>query len=239
LCDISSTIEEAHWVVNRGSKTLDNGIRLLKLIASEPAGRTVTQLSRALGLHRTVTYRLLLTLSAHDLIAQAANGTYHAGSGLRALTGHSGVDWRAIAREPLRRLAEATGATAHLTLLDGTDAVSAAVIEPSNALVHVAYRPGLRHPLTQGAAGMAILLGRPARAGERVAVRRARRDGWVASHGEIQKGAWGLAAPVRPAGGDAVGSVGVVALAPLDQSKVAPLVLAAAAEIATIAPAAP
>src|SRR5919112_460894 len=56
----------------------------------------------------------------------------------------------------LRSLAEAVGATAHLTVADGDEALALAVVEPTWTDFHVAYRVGARHPLTQGAAGKAI-----------------------------------------------------------------------------------
>lgn len=67
---------------------------------------------------------------------------------------------REAALPALRSLAEDIGATAHLTLVDGADALAVAVVEPTWTDYHVAYRPGFRHPLDQGAAGRAILSAR-------------------------------------------------------------------------------
>ena len=67
---------------------------------------------------------------------------------------------RDLAVPVLRALAEAVGCTAHLTVADGEEALALAVVEPSWTDFHVAYRVGSRHPLDQGAAGKAILLGR-------------------------------------------------------------------------------
>jgi DNA-binding phage protein len=44
-----------------GAKTLDNGIRVLKVVAANPDGLTMTEIAKATGVHRTVAYRLLLT----------------------------------------------------------------------------------------------------------------------------------------------------------------------------------
>ena len=74
------------------------------------------------------------------------------------------------------------GATAHLTVVDGGEALAIAVVEPSWTSYHVAYRIGTRHALDRGAAGRAILA---ARAGP---------DGFVATDGELQSGAHGIAA---------------------------------------------
>ena len=120
----------------------------------------------------------------------------------------------------LRRLAEEVGATAHLTVAEGTEAVALAVVEP---LVdrRSTWRtgPGTRHPLDRGAAGRAILAGR------------ARAAGPVATSGELQAGAYGVAAPVLGVEG-LEASVGVVALGVLDVDEVGPHVTAAAAAVA-------
>jgi DNA-binding IclR family transcriptional regulator len=44
------------------SQTLDRGLRVLKLLAETDHGLTVTELSKQLGVNRTVVYRLLATL---------------------------------------------------------------------------------------------------------------------------------------------------------------------------------
>jgi DNA-binding IclR family transcriptional regulator len=82
----------------------------------------------------------------------------------------------------------------------------------------VAYRTGSRHPLERGAAGRAILAGRSGQ------------DRPVATSGELQPGAYGVAAPVLGVPG-LEASVGVVALAPLDVATVGEQVMAAAATV--------
>ncbi|KQQ08930.1 hypothetical protein ASF46_14500 [Rathayibacter sp. Leaf296] len=195
-----------------GAKTLDNGIRVLKVVAAHPDGLTMTEISRAAGVHRTVAYRLLLTLGQHSLVRQSEDGRFRVGVGVLELSASLRTDLQSAAQPHLRSLAESTGATAHLTILDGDDAVSIAIVEPQDAEMHVAYRIGRRHRATVGAAGMAILAGRPLHPDERAEIALGRQQGYVASHGEIQSGAWGVAAPVPHPSGLAFASVGVVAL---------------------------
>jgi DNA-binding IclR family transcriptional regulator len=211
-----------------GAKTLDNGIRVLKTVASHPEGVTITEISHTVGVHRTVAYRLLGTLSQHSLVSQGSDGRYRLGFGIAELSLSLRSDLQSAAHPHLRDLAETAGATAHLTLLDGEDAVSIGVVEPLNTQVHVTYRIGFRHPVTLGAAGMAILIGRSPLPGERPEVTTGRRQGYVASEGEIQSGAWGLAAPLPNGDAASVASVGVVALRPLDEYATAEHVLHAA-----------
>jgi DNA-binding IclR family transcriptional regulator len=127
---------------------------------------------------------------------------------------------RDLALPVLRELAEAVGCTAHLTVADGEEALALAVVEPSWTDFHVSYRVGSRHPLTQGAAGKAILLGR-----------RPDAEPFAVTMGELQAGARGLAAPVRGVDG-LEASVGIVTLGvDIDIDAIGPLVRKAAAEV--------
>ncbi|HEY7730402.1 MAG TPA: helix-turn-helix domain-containing protein [Gaiellaceae bacterium] len=208
-------------------QTLDRGLRLLELLADAPDGLAVAQLSAALGVHRAIVYRLLATLAAHRLVQRGEDGRHRLGTGLVRLARDVSPRLQAAALPELGRLAEDVGATATLTVADGEEGVALAAVEPRNTHIHVAYRPGLRHPLEVGAPGRAILIGRPAATGDPAAVARARRRGYVVSRGEIQPGASGLAAPVP--GVEA--SVGVVSLVDLGD-EVAARVIAAARAIA-------
>ena len=214
-----------------GAKTLDNGLRVLKTIAAHPNGLTMMALSRATGLHRTVAYRLLVTLREHCLVTQDADGRFHLGLGVLELSSALRSDLHTLARPHLQQLADVTGATVHVTVLDGEDAVGIAIVEPANSPMHVTYRVGRRYPAAVGAAGMAILAGRPPLSGERPAVTTGRSQGYVVSIGEIQSGAWGLAAPISRRGREVTASVGVIALGARDEATVAGQVMAVAEAI--------
>ena len=198
------------------SQTLDRGIRVLEALAGDvgPGGLTVTELAASLGVGRPVVYRLVTTLEEHRLVSRAADGRLRLGLGVSRLAAAVTPIVRAEARPVLRELADAVGATAHLTIAEGDEALALVVVEPSWTDFHVAYRSGARHRLDQGAAGRAILAGRAGRAG------------LVATDGELQTGAHGLAVPLG-VGADALpggveASVGVVSLEPLDARSVGP-----------------
>lgn len=202
------------------SQTLDRGLRVLRVLSGTPGGLTVTELASALDVNRTVVYRLVSTLEQHALVRRDAAGRLHVGLGVLHLASAVQPVLRDQAMPVLRRLAEELGCTAHLTVADGDEALALAVVEPSWTDFHVAYRVGSRHPVTQGAAGKAILLGR-----ERGAA------AYVVTVGELQSGARGLAAPVRGVDG-LEASVGIVTLGDLAEARVGPLVAAAAAAVA-------
>jgi len=213
------------------SKTLDNGIRLLMELVRAPDGLTVTELARAIGVHRTVAYRLVGTLASHALVEQAPDGRYSVGLGALALSRAVRRTLQSLARPQLRDLAQHTEATAFVAALDGDEAVSVAVVEPVHSQAHVAYPVGVRHPIDRGAGGLAILSGRAPHQGERPEVALARQNGYATSHSELGNGVWGLAAPIPNPTGPPKASIGVIALGPLDESRTAALVIAAAEAI--------
>ena len=206
------------------SQTLDRGLRVLKLLADTDHGLTVTELSNKLGVNRTVVYRLLATLEQHALVRRDLGGRARVGLGVLRLGRQVHPLVREAALPALRSLAEEVGATAHLTLVDGTEALAVAVVEPSWTDYHVAYRTGFRHPLDRGAAGRAMLAGQRART-------RTWAPGYVLTHGELEAGASGAAAPVRGVTG-IEGSVGVVMLADAVPQQVGERVVDAAQEVA-------
>lgn len=201
------------------SQTLDRGIRLLTLVAEAPGGVTVSEAATALGVNRTVVYRLATTLEEHGFVRRAGNGRLSLGFGVLALAGRVHPLLRHTALPVLRALAEDVGATAHLTVADSGEALAVAVVEPTWTDFHVAYRVGSRHDLRRGAAGRAILAGR---AGD---------SSYLVSEGELQPGAQGVAAAV--VGVPSIeASIGVVALTGLDVTSAGPRVMVAAAEVA-------
>jgi len=207
------------------SQTLDRGLRVLDVLAAAPGGLTVTELAARLEVNRTVVYRLVSTLEQHALVRKDGKGRLHVGLGVLHLASAVQPVLRDLAVPVLRALAEQVGCTAHLTVADGEEALALAVVEPSWTDFHVSYRVGSRHPLHQGAAGKAILLGREIRAGA------AADPGYVQTVGELQAGARGLAAPVLDVDG-LEASVGIVTLGDLDAEEVGPRVVAAASAVA-------
>ena len=67
----------------------------------------------------------------------------------------------------------------------------------SGTRYHIAFSTGSRHPLDRGAAGRALTAALPPRGGEDAGVAEVRERGYAITHGEVEAGAWGLAAPLR------------------------------------------
>ncbi|WP_051145473.1 IclR family transcriptional regulator [Ornithinimicrobium pekingense] len=198
------------------AQTLDRGLQVL-LELGRPGGAgglTVSELAVRLEVSRAVVYRLVTTLEHRAFVSRSEDGRYRLGLGVARLQYAVRPVLVDVARPVLQELADRTGATAHLTVAEGDQAVALLVTEPSWTDLHVAYRVGSRHPLERGAAGRAILEGRHGHP-----------DRATTTTGELQLGAHGVAAAV-PAVPGLEASVGVVTMGP--PPPVEELVLAAA-----------
>ena len=210
------------------SQTLDRGLACLDLIAASDHAVSVDDAAAALGLHRSIVYRLLRTLEGRHLVERQADGCYVPGPYLAVLSRSVRRSLRAAAAPALVSLAEDLQMTAFLVVADGDEAVTIDSVEPRSLNAHVAYRPGTRHPIDRGAPGLALLAARAPRAGERVEVAEARSRGWAQSEAEVIAGMASVAVPV----GDE-GAVAVLWLAgsPVLATDVAAELTAAAADI--------
>lgn len=216
----------------RGAQTLARGLEVLTALRDEPAGLSVADLVRVLGFPRAVMTRLLVTLEDGGYVERANGRAYRLGPALISLGQAVRTDLTEAAATILRELAEHVGATVVLVVRHRNDGVVVSVIEPTQAQLRLLFRLGSRHPLRQGAEGMAILAGNPPLAGERAEVTEARRRGYAISQGEILAGTWGLAAPVPGRAGRCDLSVGVIAATALDAEVTAKLVVDAASRVA-------
>jgi DNA-binding IclR family transcriptional regulator len=203
------------------AQTLDRGLALLVLLGTpgHARGATISELATELGLARPVVYRLVATLQARDFVTRGGDGRVRLGLGLTRLQLAVRPMLVEAARPVLRALADQVGATAHLTVAEGEQALALVVVEPSWTDFHISYRVGSRHPLGRGAAGKAILQARSGRVTPAV------------SSGELQQGAHGLAAPVLDVPG-LEASVGVVSTTPLEDPKIGQAVVRAAYDVA-------
>lgn len=211
-----------------GSQTLDRGLAVLEAVSEAPEPLSVGDLVERTGLHRSIVYRMVRTLEHRSLISRGEDGRYRPGARLAVLARSVFPSLRTAAAQPLVELSRQTGMTAFLVVPEGDLAVTLDVEEPRRSIAHVAYRPGVHHPLTAGAPGLAILAGRQPVEGERPEVVEARERGWARSHGEVIPGYRSCAAPVRSQTGECVGAVCVVYVGEVPAEEVAPAVLAAA-----------
>ncbi|MCW3492632.1 IclR family transcriptional regulator [Microbacterium sp. SSM24] len=216
-------------------QTLDRGITALFVIASRPDGISIADLSSELDVPRASAYRIVNTLEAHGLIRRGADGALRLGGSITLLAAAFWPGFLEQVRPVLQSLAEASGATSFLSIAQGRDCIVVATAEPSKPILRVGYRVGSRHPLDRGAAGVAILAGRPAGPDDAAAVRAARLDGFSVTRGQLQPGAVGVATwIVRREETVPELSIGIVALEGIDVAAAAAAVLTAASESAAL-----
>jgi DNA-binding IclR family transcriptional regulator len=186
------------------SQTLSRGLSILEAVALADAPVSVADLAKSVNVHRSIAYRLIRTLEAHNLIQRDEAGNYRPAAGLAVLARSVRLDLRTAAAPELRKLADELGMTAFVVVRDGDEAISVESAEPTSSNVHVVYRPGARHPIERGAPGLALLMSEPSRNGERVELTQARTRGWARSTGEVLPGMTAIAAPISMAGAVAV-----------------------------------
>jgi len=177
------------------SQTLDRGLRILDLLADAPSALTIGEVAAGIGVHRSVAYRLVRTLEDRGLILRDDAGALRIGPHVATLARSVAADLQTAAAPVLRELADTLAMTAFLVVLDQEECVTLATAEPRAAVASIAQRPGARHPVTQGAPGIALqtLLSNPEESAE---VTRARADGYATSSGEVIAGVSSVAAPV-------------------------------------------
>ncbi|MER5178748.1 helix-turn-helix domain-containing protein [Streptomyces sp. NPDC002896] len=182
-----------------GSQTLARGLSALELIAAHPQGLAIQEVAERLGVHRTIAYRILATLSDFHLAVRGPDGRYRAGSGTVTLARGYAAGVREAALPVLRRAADDLGATVALISAEGDEAVAVAVVEPRSVDYHISYRVGSRHPIGVGAAGLALAAMRSPSPGEPDEVAAVRSAGYARTFGQIEPGAYGVAVPLRTA----------------------------------------
>lgn len=215
--------------LKRGSKTLDNGLRVLETLGSAPNGLTTTELSERLGLHRTVTDRLVRTLEHHGLCRRTKEKRIVLGNGLVALANQVQQDLRGTARPILEDLAEELQVTTHLSVQETEDSVRALiVIPPRRSRIHVGFREGQVDPIDRGSAGLAIMSMQKKQSGERPEVDVVRERGYALTRGEVTPTVTGISAPVPYRSDPGLLSVGISVFETADEESLAAAVVAAA-----------
>ncbi|MDH3243474.1 MAG: IclR family transcriptional regulator [Saprospiraceae bacterium] len=103
-------------------KSLDKGLRMLEIIGRSDSPLTSSDLGKMLGINRSSAFRLLNTLKQRGFVVNSANSkALVLGPSIRALA--SDNTWlytlSQVARRHLQRLADMTGETAHIAVLEG------------------------------------------------------------------------------------------------------------------------
>lgn len=140
-------------------KAFVKGLRLIEALAASEDPRGITDLAAELKLTKSNVHRLLMTLQAHGYVRQVApQSTYELTTKIWALGSHviHRMDLIRLARPAMTTLAELTGETVHLSILEDTDVVYVDKIESAHHIrAHTSV--GMRAPAFTMATGKAML----------------------------------------------------------------------------------
>jgi DNA-binding IclR family transcriptional regulator len=205
--------------VVRATESVERVARVIEVLASSPEGAGVSEVARALRIHKATASRLLGTLAIHGLVDRdPLTRRYGVGARLVGLAG-SAIRHLSIvthAHPELERLTARTSETTNLAVLDGFDVVYIDQVTPTTSVVMASW-VGRRTPAHASSSGKVLLaFGDPA-AVERLLSRRlvpltsrtitdptrlrrvlaeVRKAGWARSIGELEDGLVTMAAPI-------------------------------------------
>lgn len=194
---------------------------------------SVSEMARKIGVHRSSASRLAATLHAMGFLTRAGEaGQYRLGPDLIRLgrLAARDIDLTEQALGPLRRLVGQTGETGHIGMLDGTEAVTIAVVDGWQT-VRMHSHVNKRSPASCSSLGKSLLSGfpdervreifdgyeLPARTPASITtlpgllreLAQIRDQGYACDNEELEPGLRCVAAPIRDADGAVVASLGV------------------------------
>jgi DNA-binding IclR family transcriptional regulator len=190
------------------SQTLSRGIRALEILAESPRGMSIAEIAAALGVHRSIAYRILRTLENHALVARDPAGNFHIGPGMASLARGMARNLQSAAMPELSVLAESLQMTAFIAVRDRRECVTLVAVEPPHGEGTLVQRPGSRHSFSAGAPGIAIQSAFSEEEWARLApgepyrpeARQAARCGYALSHDEVIPGVSSVGAAIRVPG---------------------------------------
>jgi DNA-binding IclR family transcriptional regulator len=142
-----------------GTQTLLRGLDLLEAVVSGPV--SLAELSKSLNLNRSTVHRLASALVDRGYLKLTPREGYTLSAKLLELgyAARQQISLPRVARPHLERLAESTGDTVHLGIMDGNKALYLDKL-PGRRRIEISSRVGERHPLCVTGLGKALLLDR-------------------------------------------------------------------------------
>jgi DNA-binding IclR family transcriptional regulator len=212
----------------RTLETVDRALQLLQLFREPGQELTVSALAAGLGIHRSSASRFAATLAERGFLERfEGSEAFHLGPeiGRLGMLVMADRDLVKDAQPAMQRLAEQTGETVVLSILDGTSSLDISQVDGAYILGARKWM-GQRAPLHASSNGKVFLafadLDVPDLDGppptERAIrerdelqeeIHRVREQGWAASLGEFEEGLNGVAVPVRDDTGRCIAALSV------------------------------
>lgn len=146
-----------------GTQSVLRAVSLLKVFDDEHPEWGLTELAGEAGLNKTTAFRLLSALESEGMVARSAAGDgYVLGPAIVVLGGRAlrANNLRRVSRSRLEELARATGETASLEVLSGSEMLIIDEV-PGDHLVGGVRSIGTRWPLHGASTGLALLAAWP------------------------------------------------------------------------------
>jgi len=209
--------------------TVGKALDLLDLFTHQQPQMGLSALARAAGLNKATCHRLLTEMESRGLVEQAGPAReYRLGPAVLRLAAlrESAVPTRDAAMPVLRRLADATGETAHLSHLVAGRLQTLAFAYSAHHGIKVTMEDADFLPFHATASGAAVLAFLPEAEAARIlatlpapAVVRERMDhcrqhGWAETVSTFEKDVHGTAVPLFDTAGACTGALAVAAAAP-------------------------
>ena len=142
--------------MNNFIPAVDKAVQLLEALSSAPASQAA--LSAQLGISTTTTYRILVTLCAHNWVVKNSDGLYQLSQGLLPLFHSLSADAEILERARLRvsAIASEYKIACKLSLRRGLDQLTDFRAEPLGP-VALTGQAGSTFPLIEGSVGAALL----------------------------------------------------------------------------------
>lgn len=202
----------------RTTDGVERAASVLEILADARRDLGVTEIARALGVHKATASRLLGTLAGRRLVERSATGKYRIGVGLIRLAGSAkaGLDVVHQARPVLEELSDRTTETVNLGVIDEDAVLYVDQVTGGHAIV-MANWVGRRSPVHCSSSGKVLLAFGEEAQQERILRRpmerltkntitdpdrlraqlaEVRRSGYARSVGELEDGLNTVAAPV-------------------------------------------
>ena len=211
--------------------TVVKGLKVSEALAVSDGARSLTDLASQCGMSKSNAHRLLRTLEECGYVRRSSDGRRYEASlrlwelGIRV---SAKLDLRAVASSHLRELAMKTRETAHLSVLDGVEALYIDRADGTHA-VRIYVNIGDRAPAYCSTSGKAMLAFAPDETVRKVGANLKRftehtvtslsklrvdldlirKQGYSVTCGEWRAGVLGIATAIRSPSGNVVGAIGV------------------------------
>lgn len=211
---------------------LEDAIAVLDALSAAADGLTLTEIARETGLVKNKTFRILATLEKHRLVQRDEEGAYRLGLRFFSFSErlHGQTDLTRAAQPVMDRLAQETGESIFLGIIDGREALCVDARE-SRRTVRLYARVGRRAPLYAGGIPKLLLAFLPEnqrqalldeitlepfteqtvvdRAALEALLARVREQGYIVAADDLDQGAHSIGAPIRDFSGRVVAAISI------------------------------